>query len=249
LIRVYLLSSKYYMENENPDLVILLESLAITDSEKINKELIITALTHKSTKVESKVESTDNERLEYLGDAVLKLAVSQWLYNNYPESSEGVMSQTRAYVVSDKTLARIARKINLGNYIILGKKEHVSGGKNKDSILANSLEALMGAVFVSTNYDTAAEMVIKLTETELKNAIKGDAEEENAKDLLQKITQARFKVLPEYHSSHLEGPPHKAVFQCIVKIQDKEYYGTGSSKKEAEQHAAKLALKDFKDEK
>jgi ribonuclease-3 len=237
------------MENEKQSLNLFLESLSIKETEKINKELIVTALTHKSTKVEAKDEPADNERLEYLGDAVLKLAVSQWLYNNYPESDEGMMSQIRAYVVSDKTLARVARKFNLGNYIILGKKEHLSGGKNKDSILANSLEALMGAVFISTNFDTAAEMVIKLTEPELKNAIKGKAEEENAKDHLQKITQARFKFLPEYQSSHLEGPPHKAVFQCIVKIQDKEYYGTGTSKKEAEQNAAKLALKDFKDEK
>jgi ribonuclease-3 len=237
------------MGNERPDLSLLLESLYLSETEKIDRDLIITALTHKSTKVEAKEESDDNERLEYLGDAVLKLAVSQWLFINYPESSEGIMSQTRAYVVSDKTLARVARRLNLGDYIILGRKELLSGGKNKESILANSLEALMGAVFISTDFATAAEMVIKLTESELKNAIKGKAEEENAKDLLQKLTQARFKFLPEYRSSHLEGPPHKAVFQCIVKVQDKEYYGTGSSKKEAEQNAAKLALKDFKDEK
>ncbi|RYX96730.1 ribonuclease III, partial [bacterium] len=207
------------------------------------------ALTHKSTKTDYYDKVNDNERLEYLGDAVLKLSVSQWLYNNYPDYNEGVMSQTRAYVVSDKTLARVAKKIDLGKYIHLGKKESTSGGKDKESILANSLEALMGAIFISVQFDVVAKMIINLMESELFEAVKGKAEEENAKDLLQKITQAKFKILPEYNSTHLEGPPHKAIFQCILKILDKEYYGKGNSKKEAEQEAAKFALKDFKDEK
>lgn len=237
------------MENYDIDLGVLLKSI-IKDVNKINKELIKLSLTHKSIRVEgSKVDGLDNERLEYLGDAVLKLSVSQWLYKNYPQFDEGIMSQTRAYVVSDKTLARIARRIYLGDYLILGKKEAISGGNNKDSILANALEALIGAIFLSVGFDKSAEMIIKLTESELIEAIRGKAEEENAKDLLQKITQAKFKILPTYNSSHLEGPPHKATFQCFLTVLDKEYYGKGSSKKEAEQNAAKLALKDLKDEK
>lgn len=236
------------MENKASDISELLISLKIEDS-NVDLNLLKTALTHKSTKTDYYDKVNDNERLEYLGDAVLKLSVSQWLYNNYPEYDEGVMSQTRAYVVSDKTLARVAKKINLGKYIHLGKKESTSGGKDKESILANSLEALMGAIFISVQFDVVAKMVISLMENELFEAVKGKAEEENAKDLLQKITQAKFKILPEYNSNHLEGPPHKAVFQCILKVLDKEYYGKGNSKKEAEQEAAKLALKDFKDEK
>lgn len=230
------------------DIESLLLSLNLPFPEKIDRNLLTTALSHRSLRKE-KENIVDNERLEYLGDAVLKLSISQWLYLNYPESSEGVMSQTRAYVVSDKTLARIARKIKLGNYIFLGKKELLSGGSDKDSILANSLEALMAAVFICTDFNTVAEMIVKLAKSELKKAIKGKAEEENSKDLLQKLTQSRFKCLPEYNSNHLDGPPHKAVFKCVLKVQDKEYYGTGPSKKEAEQNAARLALKDLKDEK
>lgn len=237
------------MENKEADVSNLLTSLNINEKEKIDLQLLHTALSHKSIRVEHQDKVNDNERLEYLGDAVLKLSVSQWLYHNYPQSDEGVMSQTRAYVVSDKTLARVARKINLGDYIHLGKKEYTSGGKNKDSILANSLEAVMGAIFLCLGFEPVAKMVISLMESELFEAVKGKAESENAKDLLQKITQAKFKILPEYNSSHLEGPPHKAVFQCYLKFLDKEYYGKGSSKKEAEQNAAKLALKDFADEK
>lgn len=236
------------MENKAPDVSELLISLKIDES-SIDLNLLKTALTHKSTKTDYYDKVNDNERLEYLGDAVLKLSVSQWLYNNYPDYNEGVMSQTRAYVVSDKTLARVAKKIDLGKYIHLGKKESTSGGKDKESILANSLEALMGAIFISVQFDVVAKMIINLMESELFEAVKGKAEEENAKDLLQKITQAKFKILPEYNSTHLEGPPHKAIFQCILKILDKEYYGKGNSKKEAEQEAAKFALKDFKDEK
>ena len=236
------------MENKAPDVSELLISLKIEES-SIDLNLLKTALTHKSTKTDYYDKVNDNERLEYLGDAVLKLSVSQWLYNNYPDYNEGVMSQTRAYVVSDKTLARVAKKIDLGKYIHLGKKESTSGGKDKESILANSLEALMGAIFISVQFDVVAKMIINLMESELFEAVKGKAEEENAKDLLQKITQAKFKILPEYNSTHLEGPPHKAIFQCILKILDKEYYGKGNSKKEAEQEAAKFALKDFKDEK
>lgn len=236
------------MENKAPDISELLISLKIEES-NIDLNLLKTALTHKSTKTDYYDKVNDNERLEYLGDAVLKLSVSQWLYNNYPDYNEGVMSQTRAYVVSDKTLARVAKKIDLGKYIHLGKKESTSGGKDKESILANSLEALMGAIFISVQFDVVAKMIINLMESELFEAVKGKAEEENAKDLLQKITQAKLKILPEYNSTHLEGPPHKAIFQCILKILDKEYYGKGNSKKEAEQEAAKFALKDFKDEK
>ncbi|MFN8575525.1 MAG: ribonuclease III [Candidatus Sericytochromatia bacterium] len=236
------------MANTDKDINTLLLSLDINRDQILDFNLLEKSLSHKSIKIDAE-KTDDNERLEYLGDAVLKLSVSQWLYHNYPEYDEGVMSQTRAYVVSDKTLARIARKINLGDFIHLGKKEYFSGGRDKDSILANCLEALMGAIFLSIGFDKVAKMIITLLETELIEAVKGKAESENAKDLLQKLTQAKLKILPEYNSSHVEGPPHKAIFECILKINEKEYTAKGNSKKEAEQNAAKLALKDFEDEK
>lgn len=232
-----------------PNLDLLIESLNVDRSEIISRDLLINALTHKSIKHDLKESVPNNERLEYLGDAILKLSVSQWLYLNYPEADEGVMSQSRAYVVSDKSLANIARKINLHEHIILGKKEELTGGKDKDSILANCFEAVLGAIFLSTGYNISSEMIIKLTQDEIKEAIEGKAVEANAKDVLQKITQAKFKILPEYNSSHLDGPPHRATFQCTLKILDKTYYSTGASKKEAEQESAKLALKDLQNEK
>lgn len=231
----------------NIDLDELLNELDIPDIFAIDKNLLTLALSHKSVRTEGK-QKEDNERLEYLGDAVLKLSVSEWLYKNYPSSSEGEMSKIRAYVVSDKTLSHLAKKINLNKFIILSKREALSGGATKESILANVLESVMGVVFLCTDYLTASKMIVSLTQKELKKAIDGKAEEENAKDALQKITQSVFKFLPEYNTSHLEGPPHNAIFQCILKINEKEYYAKGSSKKEAEQSAAKLALKDLKNE-
>lgn len=230
---------------KRPDLDLLIEKLKIPNPEIIDRGLLTNALTHKSLKVDVEEKIPDNERLEYLGDAVLKLAVSQWLYQNYPKANEGVMSQTGGYVISDRSLARIARNLGLGEYIILGKKELSSGGKEKDSILANCLESLIGSIFLCTGYNISSEMVVDLTKEELKIAIEGKAVEENAKDTLQKITQAKFKVLPDYNSFYLEGPANKAIFKCVLKVQDKEYYATGYSKKQAEQSCAKLALKDF----
>lgn len=235
--------------NKRPEFDLLLEILKLPNPEMIDRELLANALTHKSIKTDVAEKIQDNERLEYLGDAVLKLSVSQWLYQNYPLADEGLMSQTRAYVVSDKTLANIARKIQLSNYMILGKKEITSGGRNKESILANCLEAVFGTVFLCTGYITSYQMVINLLEEEIQLGIDGKAIEVNSKDTLQKITQAKFKILPEYNTIYLEGPANKSIFQCFLKILDKEYYATGYSKKEAEQKSAKLALKDFQDEK
>jgi len=235
------------MENKGIDFASLLKSLKITETEKIEPELITLALSHKSARAEDKKVQNDNERLEYLGDAVLKLSVSQWLYLNYPEASEGVMSQVRAYVVSDKTLARVSRKISLGNYILLGKKERFSGGSDKDSILANVLEAIFGIVFLSLGFEKTAPIIINLISDELEKAVEGDAEKENTKDLLQKITQAKFKNLPTYNTVHVEGPPHRAIFQCHLLVQEKEYFSRGNSKKEAEQKAAKIAIEDLQD--
>jgi len=229
----------------NEELDELLGYLDIPDINAIDKNLLTLALSHKSVKTESK-QNEDNERLEYLGDAVLKLSTSEWLYKNYPKSSEGEMSKIRAYVVSDKTLSRVAKKINIGKFVLLSKKEAQSGGAYKESILANVLESVMGVVFLSTDYITVSKAVISLIHGELDKAIAGKADEENPKDILQKITQAVFKCLPEYDTSYLEGPPHNATFQCFLRLNEKEYYEKGASKKDAEQNAAKLALKDLK---
>jgi ribonuclease-3 len=222
----------------------LLEKLNIY--EEINHDILDIAITHKSYKAELRDNNIlDNERLEFLGDAVLKLSVSQWLYHNYPNANEGQMSTARAYVVSDKSLANISRRIKLSKNIKLGQKETASGGKDKDSILANCFEAILGAIFLSKGFEFTSELIINLLKEDLINAMNGKAEEANSKDLLQKLTQAKFKILPEYNSFHLEGPPHKAIFQCNLKVLDKEFQAKGKSKKDAEQKAAKLALKEF----
>jgi len=232
----------------NKKIIKLLEKLNIQNSD-INYEILDIAITHKSFKAELRNnEIPDNERLEFLGDAVLKLSVSKWLYDNYPNASEGQMSTARAYVVSDKSLANVSRKINLSKNIKLGQKEIASGGKDKDSILANCFEAILGAIFLSKGFEFTSEVVIKLLKDDLINGMDGKAEESNSKDLLQKFTQSKFKILPEYNSFHIEGSPHNAIFQCTLKILGKEFQAKGKSKKEAEQKAAKLALKEFLNE-
>ncbi|GIW22073.1 MAG: ribonuclease 3 [Candidatus Sericytochromatia bacterium] len=222
----------------------LLEKLDI--KEDIDYTILDIAITHKSYKAELRDNNIlDNERLEFLGDAVLKLSVSNWLYCNYPNASEGQMSTARAYVVSDKSLANVSRRINLSKNIKLGHKEIASGGKEKDSILANCFEAVLGALFICKGFEFTSNLIINLLKNDLINAMNGRAEESNSKDLLQKLTQAKFKILPEYNSFHLDGPPHKAIFKCVLKVLDKEFEAIGKSKKEAEQKAAKLALKEF----
>lgn len=212
----------------------------------IDPDILTLAFTHSSVKQE-KTNQFDNDRLEYLGDAVLKLAVSDWLYNTYPDYSEGKMSKIGAYILSDVTLANVARLINLGDYINFSLSEKKSGGKNRTSNLASAMEALIGAVFLSTNYRITADMVIRLMIQELKSAIlEKKAEEENYKALLQELTQEQYNCLPEYEIINTDGSDHSGLFKSIVKVRGEILgSGEGRTKKYAQQQAAKSALESL----
>lgn len=218
----------------------LLERLGV--DQPVDPALVELALTHSSSKVCGE-RQVDNERLEYLGDAVLKLAISHWFFTQDPPLPEGQMSKMRAYVVSDANLARVARRYELGRYVQLGSSERTSGGQEKQSTLANTLEALLGALFLSLGFEATAAIALHLLEDTLREAQAGRAEEENYKAALQELTQARYHLLPVYEVIGEDGPAHARQFTCRVQLARQVLgQGTGSTKKAAEQLAAQQAL-------
>jgi ribonuclease-3 len=210
--------------------------------EAVDLPLLGLALTHSSSKAASDRQA-DNERLEYLGDAVLKLSISHWLYDQEPPLPEGAMSKMRAYVVSDANLARVAKSLDLGRYVHLGSSERTSGGHEKQSTLANTFEAVLGALFLSLGFDKTADVARRLLEPTLREARAGRAEEENYKATLQEFTQAQFHQLPIYEVVAEQGPAHARQFTCRVLLAAQVLgQGAGSTKKMAEQMAAQQAL-------
>lgn len=207
-------------------------------------ELLKTALTHSSYANESKMHiSQCNERLEFLGDTVLNLVVSHYLYKKYPFYPEGELTKIRAKVVCEPSLAFAARKIHLGKYLFLGKGEESTGGRERESILADASEALIGAIYMDSDLTTVTNFLISNFETDIVHAVaKGDLFTDYKTELqekLQKLTRSKveYKVVKE------EGPDHNKIFYMDVSI-DKGTIGSGfgRNKKEAEQMAAKEAL-------
>jgi len=206
-----------------------------------NAELLERALTHKSYANENRVPY-HNERMEFLGDAVLNLVVSEYLMKTCPDSTEGDLSKLRAAVVSEPTLATIARGIGLGNYMLLGRGEEQTGGRNKGSLLANCLEALIASIYLDTGKESADAFVIRFFEGTLrKNCLSGGTLD--PKTELQELCQERLKQLPEYKVVSESGPDHQKQFEVEVWIKGQvRGRGIGRSKKEAEQWAAREAI-------
>jgi ribonuclease-3 len=204
------------------------------------------ALTHKSYANEHRL-SEHNERLEFLGDAVLNLVVSEHLMTTCPDSTEGDLSRLRAAVVSEPSLAAVARTIGLGEYLLLGRGEEQTGGRNKDSLLADCLEALIAAVYLDGGKEAAALLILRFFEDLIKKtcALRGTVD---YKTELQERCQERLKVLPEYRVVSESGPDHQKQFEVELMIKGRlSGRGTGRSKKEAEQRAAKEALEKLSD--
>jgi len=207
-------------------------------------KLIIEALTHKSHK-----QPYDNERLEFLGDAVLDLIVGEYLFNKFPNSDEGKLSKIRASLVNESGFDMLARSINLGEYIYLSNAEENNGGREKPSLLSNAFEAIIGAIYLESGLDKAKEIAIVLIEKNHKD-ISLDSLFKDYKTTLQELTQARFGETPEYRVIASRGPDHKKEFEVAVIIEDKEYArAIGKSKKIAQQVAAEKALEILKKEK
>jgi len=202
--------------------------------------LLQLALTHKSYAFEHNLKSTaTNERLEFLGDAVLELCVSQWLCGHFPTLSEGKLTQRRAALVCEATLAAIARGLFLGTFMRLGNGEEASGGRDKPSLLSDTLEAILGAIFLDGGIDAVRPLVQRLFSPYLTQP----AAATDYKTTLQEILQKNSRETAVYEIIDTTGPSHQRLFVAQVTHQDKALAtGEGTSKKEAEQNAAQTAL-------
>lgn len=211
------------------------------------QDLITLALTHPSfTKEHGELDSLENyERLEFFGDSVLKLFTSKLLYESYPNYPEGKLSKIRSILVSDLTLSKIALKIGLDRLIILGPAEEKQGGRTRESNLACSLEALLGAYYLSGKQKSVEKFILKYV-LPFASDIDEHFEKYNAKDVWQQYTQGIDKTLPEYKTLSVKGPAHAPIFE-VELIWHNEVIATrtGKTKKEAQQECAYEACKKF----
>ncbi|MCX5726018.1 MAG: ribonuclease III [Candidatus Saganbacteria bacterium] len=209
----------------------------------LNKALLNQSLTHSSyAHQQRKKEVLDNERLEFLGDAILKLVASEYLYNKYPEKAEGDLTKIRSTVISDETLAGVGQKLKLGEYLLLSQNEKRTGGTKRRSNVANVFEALIGAVYLDAGLGKVRDMILDLLKEDIEKTSKAGFISDY-KSALQEFVQKKTWGLPQYQVIKESGPKHKRTFFIEVNIMGKAYgHGKGMSKKEAEQEAAKGAL-------
>lgn len=208
-----------------------------------DKLLIQRALTHKSYPNENRrLNLKDNERLEFLGDSVLSLSVSTYIFNKFSDFPEGELAKMRAVIVSAPILAEVAKRIELGQFLFLGKGEEMTGGRERDSILADTMEAIFGALYLDQGFTAAADFILELLKIDIINVAEGN-HIQDYKTMLQEVIQENGNNRPEYEVVDEEGPDHNKTFIVAVKLnEDNLGSGQGSSKKEAEQEAAKVAL-------
>lgn len=214
----------------------------------VDPQLLVRALTHRSYANEQGT-GADNEVLEFLGDAVLGLIVSDLLCSEHPELSEGQMSKLKSYLVSAETLGRLADEFGLGSYILLGRGEEKTEGRNKSSILANAFEAVIAALYSDGGLSRARSFVLELMGPLLEEAEDdpGGAPVRDFKSTLQEHVQAAGLPLPEYLVVEEEGPDHAKVFHVEVRIgEGASSRGTGRTKKRAEQRAARELLRELR---
>lgn len=208
--------------------------------EFVDPELREAALTHRSFAFEQGLSVT-NERLEFLGDSVLGLVVTDMAYRMFPDLPEGQLAKLRAAVVNMTALADVARSLQLGAVILLGKGEEQSGGRGKASILADGLEAVFGAVYLDRGLGVARELIERLFQPRLEAYVRGEGERDY-KTILQELASQELRAMPEYRIAD-RGPDHEKEFTATVFLAGEQMgSGTGRSKKEAEQQAAREAF-------
>ncbi len=212
-----------------------------------NIEILKQAFTHSSYAHEhSRDNISHNERLEFLGDAVLELVISEYLFVNFPELNEGDLTRLRANIVCESSLTRVAKMLNLGEYILLGKGELAAGGKNRPSILANLLEALIGAIYLDKGYAATWSKIISFFKSVMEEIKDGELIKDY-KTLVQEYTQGEYCLTPEYKIVDEIGPDHNKIFVAQVLFREKVVgEGSGRNKKEAEQAAASVAWSKLK---
>lgn len=206
-----------------------------------DKEVLREALTHKSYAGEHR-SVKHNERLEFLGDSILGAIVADYIYNQCPHVEEGVLSKIKANLVSRHNLYLWGKQMDLGRYIALGHGELATGGRTRDSIISNAVEAVIGAVYIDGGYTAAEQMVLPWVKTQQLTQDRGDY-----KSVLQEFLQKRSKQTPEYEVIQTVGPEHDKVFTVRVSAEGRQLgIGKGHNKKQAEQNAAENALASLK---
>lgn len=225
---------------KNKDLSELEKGIGISFDDK---SLLRRAFIHKSYVNEHPDEGQFNERLEFLGDAVLELVVTDFLYKKYPDQPEGELTNWRSALVKGKNLAKVARQLKLGEHLFLSRGEDLSGGRDKDYILANTVEAFIGAIYLDKGYETANEFIMEHIVVLLEEII-AQGLHIDAKSHIQELAQEKLNLTPKYNLLEEFGPDHDKTFVMGVyfgkRLVEK---GQGSSKQEAEQSAAHAALK------
>lgn len=221
-------------------------SPAISNYRFTNPSLLTEALTHKSYVNERREPGRKhNERLEFLGDAVLSLVVSDYLAKRYPELSEGALSKLKAKLVSETPLANAARRLDLGTHLKLGRGEELSNGRAKASLLADAFEAVIAAVYLDGGIEVSRNFIIEALTDELRHidVLQGKPGGDDYKTRFQEWCQKQYELLPRYVIVRETGPDHQKVFDVEVRVNDRVFgIGRGYSKKEAEQEAAQRAL-------
>ncbi len=213
-----------------------------------SQELLKLALTHRSFLNERGSKRQSNERLEFLGDAVLSLIVANYVYKNYPERPEGELTDLRSALVRRETLFKWAQERDLGSYLLLGKGEAQTGGRSRAVTLASAFEAILGAIFEERGLDGATEWLIPIIEPELAEIL-AEGRHLDFKGLLQKALQNRYHQTPTYHIVEETGAEHERVYQIEVRLEDQPLgRGSGLTKQVAQQAAAKAAFYQLQQE-
>lgn len=206
-----------------------------------NIDIIHRAFVHSSYAYERAEEDSSNERLEFLGDTVLDLLVSEYLFTKYPDAKEGDMTKWRAAVVCELTLAEVARKLGLQSFLLLGKGMQKTVLKHSDALLADCMEALIGALYIDKGYDSVKKLIERPIFHYVSLAVSGKLKPDY-KTALQEYTQSKYHIVPLYRVIEEKGPAHAKEFVVEVSFNGKVWgVADGNSKKEAEQHAAKEA--------
>lgn len=207
-----------------------------------NQKLLHLAFIHRSYLNESKEVAESNERLEFLGDSILSFVVSDHLYKAYPNFDEGILTNLRSLVVNTKSLAKLARQLDYGSHLMLSHGEEDSGGRENESILANTFESVIGALFLDQGIEAVKTFLFVVLIPEIETYVEKRVFKD-PKSLLQEYVQARKQNSPVYKVLHEDGPAHAKQFTIGVFVGDTQVgEGTGKSKQEAEEHAAEQAL-------
>ena len=225
------------MIDKRRDINLLMEKIGYSFEDL---SLLETALTHRS------YHSKNNERLEFLGDAVLCIVITKALYNTYPDLQEGRLTRLRAHLVKGETLFEVAKEFNLGDYILLGQGEKLSGGFERKSILADALEAVIGAIYLDSGIESCETVLNVWFKDRINNVIKSSADKD-PKTMLQEFLQAKALDLPVYEIESITGSSLEQEFNVTCTVGNIITKGTGRSRRFAEQEAAKLALVSLKE--